>query len=111
MNFRVALGRRLDWLDTRIESGFSNFLFIDRRYRSHPVLRRVFSLARMHGYQSLLIEELEESSCQLLAEENVALRLRRADYKDSTTHRLSFWRCAPDAPSIPGRDFWFSAPS
>ena len=96
MNFRVVPGQRIDWLDTRIESGFSNFLFIDRRYRSHPVLRRIFSLARLLNYQSLLIEELSENTCQLLVEENAALRLRRPDYAGSTTHRLSFWRCAPD---------------
>ncbi len=52
MSMRAAPGRRLDWIDTRIEAHFSNFLFIDRRYRSHSVLRRLFSLARLHGYQS-----------------------------------------------------------
>lgn len=102
MNFRVAIGRRLDWLDTRIQSGFSNFLFIDRRYRSHPVLRRIFSLARLLQYQSLLIEEIVESDSALMGEENVALRLRRPDYERSVVHRLSFWRCLPDQTPAPG---------
>jgi len=101
MNLRAAPGKKLEWLDTRIESGFSNFLFIDRNYRSHPVLRRIFSLARLLNYQSLLIEELAENTCQLLTEENATLRLRRPDYEGSTTHRLSFWHCLPDQPAAP----------
>jgi len=101
MNFRAAPGTRLNWIDTRIESGFSNFLYIDLTYRSHPVLRRVFSLARSLGYRSLLIEEVKEDTCTLLAEENAALLIRRADFIRSTTHRLTFWRCAPDQPTGP----------
>lgn len=99
---RSARGTRIKWLDTRIESGFSNFLFIDREYRSHSVLRRIFSLARLHRYKSLLIEELHERTCATLAVENAALAVRRPDYVGSTTHRLSFWRCLPDQVSTPG---------
>ena len=99
MNFRAAQGNRIDWFDTRIDSGFSNFLFIDRLYRSHSVLRRILSLARLLGYKSLLVEEIIESKCALLAEENAALRLRSPDYQKSTVHRLSFWRCLPDQVS------------
>lgn len=101
MDFRAATGRRIDWIDTRIEGGFSNFLFIDRQYRSHPVLRRIFSLARQMGFQSLLIEEILENNCQLLAEESASLSLRRSDFSGSITHRLSFWRCLPDHPTSP----------
>jgi len=101
MSFRAAPGQRVDWIDTRIESGFSNFLFIDQRYRSHPVLRRIFSLARFHQYQSLMIEEIQEAACPLLGEENSVLRLRRSDYQGSTTHRLSFWRCVPERAASP----------
>ena len=104
MNFRIAQGSRVEWLDTRIEAGFSNFLFIDGRYRSHPVLRRIFSLARKLGYQSLLIEEIGEANCQLLTEENAAIRLRSPDFQVSTVHRLSFWRCPPDQMTDP-QDF------
>lgn len=96
MNFRAAHGIKLDWIDTRIESGFSNFLYIDRHYRSHSVLRRIFSLARVLGFQSLLIEELREDSCGVLAEENATLLVRRPDFTRSITHRLTFWRCAPE---------------
>lgn len=101
MNFRAAPGTRIAWIDTRMESGFSNFLYIDRHYRSHPVLRRIFSLARVVGYQSLLIERLEEDTCTLLAEENAALRIRRPDFANSVVHRLTFWRCSPDAAAAP----------
>lgn len=45
MNFREVKGRRLEWLNTRIEHNFSNFLLVDRRYRCNNVLRRIFSLA------------------------------------------------------------------
>ena len=96
MNFREAQGRQLEWLNTGIEHGFSNFLFVDRRYRSNNVLRRIFSLARKHGYRSLLIEEIAECDCSLLAEENAALRIRRPDFKFATAHRLSFFRCTND---------------
>lgn len=101
MNFRAAPGTRIDWIDTRIESEFSNFLYIDRHYRSHPVLRRIFSLARVLGYQSLLIERLDEHTCTLLAEENAALGIRRSNFVSSSVHRLTFWRCAPDAVAAP----------
>lgn len=101
MTLRSALGRRLDWLDTRVEAGFSNFLFIDKQYRSHPVLRRIFSLARLLSYKSLLIEDLTDNTCELLTDENRALSLRSSDYRNSTTHRLSFWRCLPDQVTAP----------
>lgn len=99
MDFRGAPGHRIDWLDTRIQAGFSNFLFVDREYRSHPVLRRICSLARKHNYQSLLLEELKEEECSSLANENAALAKRRSDYRGSTVHRLSYWRCLPDQVS------------
>jgi len=99
MSLRVAPGQRIDWHDTRIASRFSNFLFIDKYYRSHPVLRRIFSQARQHKFQSLLIESLSAATCPLLAAEDAALRVRRPDFKGSSTHRLSFWICPPDQPS------------
>ena len=101
MNFREAPGRVHQWLDTRISSGFSNFLFIDRHYRSHSVLRRIFSLARQQRFQSLLIEELSETDCSWLAEEDAALRIRRPDFTGSRVHRLSFWRGLPGQCSGP----------
>lgn len=99
MTFREAPGQFLDWLDTRSEVGFSNFLFIDQHFGSHPVLRRIFSLARQQGYRSLLLEKLDESSCGLLLEENEALSIRRPAFTGSEAIRLSFWRCAPWQPA------------
>lgn len=101
MNFREAKGRRLEWLNTGIEHGFSNFLFVDRRYRSNNVLRRIFSLARKHGYHSLLIEEIAEADCGLLAEENAALRSRQPEFQSAVVHRLSFFRCPNDRTPTP----------
>ena len=89
MDFRQASGRRPERINT--DHPFSNFLFVDSRYRSNPVLRRIFSLARKLNYKSLLIEEMCESDCDLLAEENRALSLRRPDFKKSTVQRLSFF--------------------
>lgn len=101
MNFREVKGRRLEWLNTGIEHGFSNFLFVDRHYRSHNVLRRIFSLARKHGHQSLLVEDISEADCSLLAEENSALRIRQPEFQSAVVHRLSFFRCQNDKTPTP----------
>ena len=89
MNFRQAKGTRLAWTDS--DHPFSNFLFIDKHYRSNPVLRRIFSLARKLKYKSLLIDEIAENDCDLLQAENRAIALRRPDFKKSVVHRLSFF--------------------
>ena len=57
VGFKSAKGSGLEWLPTGIQTGFSNFRFIDERFHSSPVLRRLFSLARKLGYESLVIEE------------------------------------------------------
>lgn len=101
MDFRSVQGTAIDWHDTRLESGFSNFHFVDRHYRSHSVLRRILSIARQHDYRSLLIEDIREADCALLAEENAALRTRCPSFQGSTVHRLSFWTCPPNAASGP----------
>ncbi len=102
MSLRLAGGKRLQWIDTRRESGFSNFLFVDQEYASHPVMRRIFSLARKHGFQSVLIEALHEANCATLAEENAALAKRQPDFTGSSVRRLSFLRSLPDQPTSPG---------
>ena len=101
MSFREATGRRLDWINTGIDQGFSNFLFVDQHYRSNPVLRRIFSLARKQNFLSLLIEEITEADCALLAEENAAIRLRKPNFANAVVHRLSFFRCVKDQPPAP----------
>jgi len=91
MNFREARGRLLRWDNTGFATGFSNFLFVDQHYRSDPILRRMFSQARKHGYQSVLVEEIAEADCALLAEENKALATRRPDFQKGEVHRISFF--------------------
>jgi cyanophycinase-like exopeptidase len=54
-NFRVAKGTQFEWIETGIDKGFSNFLYVDKHFHSSSVLRRIFSLARKLGYQSLVI--------------------------------------------------------
>jgi hypothetical protein len=101
MSMRQAEGTGARWLDTRVEAGFSNFLFIDRNYSAHPVMRRIFSLARKHGFQSVLIEDLEERNCPLLSEENEALAKRMPNFKDSKVQRLCFFRSPSDRDPAP----------
>ena len=101
MSFREATGRCLDWINTGTDQGFSNFLFVDQHYRSNPVLRRIFSLARKQNFQSLLVEDISEADCALLAEENAAVRLRKPSFEKSVVHRLSFFRGVKDQPPAP----------
>lgn len=119
MNFRQAIGKQFQRLDTGIESNFSNFVFVDQQYGSHPVLRRIFSLARKHQYHSLLVEEIAEADCALLAAENKVLAIRRPDFQRSEVHRISFFRSpinkAPAQPDFIGyvvfkRDFFAGQP-
>jgi hypothetical protein len=92
MNFRQAAGRQISWDNTGVETGFSNFSFVESKYGSNPVLRRIFSQARKHNYQSVLVEEIAEADCALLAEENQTLALRQPDFQKSVAHRISFFR-------------------
>jgi hypothetical protein len=103
MNFRQAKGNQIQWLDTGIDgkAPFSNFLFVDKNYDSDPVLRRILSQARKHKYQSLLEEEISESDCALLIEENQALAARRPDFQKSEVRRISFFRSPKDKPPAP----------
>jgi hypothetical protein len=96
MSFRSAPGKTVEWLETGLDRHFSNFLFVERNYGSDPVMRRVLSLARKLQYRSLLIEEISEADCPLLAEENAALRVRHPDYNGSNVHRLSFFKKPAD---------------
>ncbi len=101
MNFRETPGTQLKWIDTGIEKGFSNFLFIDQNYASNLVLRRVFSLARKLNFKSLLIDEISEAECGLLAIENKALAVRCQDFQKSVVHRISFFKCPAGPPPAP----------
>jgi hypothetical protein len=67
MNFREANGRQPTTENTGLDAGFSNFLFVDQHYGANPVLRRIFSQARKHNFQSVLVEEISEADCSLLA--------------------------------------------
>ncbi len=108
MSLRLAEGKRLRWVDTRLENGFSNFLFVDQYYAAHPVMRRIFSLARKRGFQSVLIEELDAANCPTLSEEDEALAKRQRDFTGSRVHRFAFLRGLPNQPVTEG-DFIGSA--
>jgi hypothetical protein len=91
----------MEWIPTGIQSGFSNFRFIDDRFHSSPVLRRLFSLARKLGYESLIIEEIQESDCQLFEEESVSLACRESRFQKSKVFRLLFLKCQPETEPQP----------
>jgi len=101
MDFRQTIGRQSQRLDAGIDDRFSNFLYVDQHYHSNAVLRRVFSLARKHGYCSLLVEEIAESDCALMASENGAIAVRQANYQRSDVRRISFFRSKSDRPPAP----------
>ena len=102
MSFRDADGKQIRHENTGFDTGFSNFQFVGQHYGDHPVMRRIFSLARKHTYQSLVVDEIPESDCALLAEENTALRVRRPDFQRSDVHRVSFFRCTKEQTHTPG---------
>jgi hypothetical protein len=98
--FREAEGALLQHIDTRIEAGFSNFVFVDRFFYSSPVVRRIFSIARKLGFQSLQMEEVRESDSGLFALENAALAKRFPNFTHSKVLRVSFFRTPPEKSPV-----------
>lgn len=94
--FGEAEGRPIEWVDTRIETGFSNFVYVDHHFHSSPVLRRIFSIARKLGFQSVLLEEISETHNSLLARENLALSERCPTFTDALLLRACFFRSGRD---------------
>ena len=92
MSFRTAIGRKVLHEDTGPEYSF--FQLVDAEFRSSVVMRRIFSLARKAGYGSIVVDEIEEADCPLLAEENAALRKRLPDYSYSRVRKVSFFTTA-----------------
>ncbi|MDP1579181.1 MAG: hypothetical protein Q8M02_02815 [Candidatus Didemnitutus sp.] len=97
-DFRSALGSDPTWQAT--DGTFSNFEFVDTRFASHSILRRILSLARKLKYQGMLEERILPANCFLLEEENAALALRLPDFRHSEVVRLSFFSC--NESSSPG---------
>jgi len=95
VRYREAPGTVKDWLSTD-KATFSNFRFVDERFRSHTVLRRILSLARKHQYQSILIESLQPDCCAEDAEESDALAIRCPKFSGSEVYRLSLFRGPPN---------------
>ena len=88
-DFRSAVGRHPRWHATGLP--FSNFEFVDTRFGSNSILRRILSLARKLGFEGMLEEEIVESDCALLAAENAILAIRLPDFQGATVTRLSFF--------------------
>lgn len=100
-NFRQAPAASDEWIDVRKSQGFSNFHFVDQDFFSSSQLRRILSLVRKHDYQSMVVEEIQESDCSLLQEENQALATRCPDFQTSRVRRLLFLNGQKD--SEPGK--------
>jgi hypothetical protein len=90
-NFRDAKALNTEWFDTEIGTGFSNFHFVDDKFSSSPVLRRIFSLARKLDFKSVVVEEIVEADCELLLEENESLALREPKFTSSKVFRILFF--------------------
>jgi len=94
-DFRSTSGSAPEWFST--DGTFSNFEFVDTRFNSDPILRRILSLGRKLSYKGLLIEEIRESDCALLAEENQALAVRLTSFRRGRAFRLSLFANADRA--------------
>lgn len=101
-SFREAVGTSLEWLATGIGHHFSNFRFVDERFHSCPVLRRVLSLARKLNYESLVVEEITPTNCEVLHEGCEALAVRDPSYSHSKAYRLLLLNCPKDTPPTEG---------
>lgn len=88
-DFRSAPGRSPAW--HRTSGAFSNFEFIDTRFGSHPILRRIFSSARKLRFGGLLVEQIAETDLDLLASENAAFARRCPDFRGAEVTRFSFF--------------------
>lgn len=93
--FGEAEGTPIEWVDSRIEAKFSNFVYVDHHFYSSPVLRRIFSIARKLDFQSVLLEEIREENSSLLARENLALAERCPTFTDARVLRAIFFRSRP----------------
>lgn len=89
-SFRLAPASSVEWIDVRKSQGFSNFHYVDQHFLSSSHLRRILSLARKHDYQSMVVEEIQESDCELFQQENEALAKRCSDFQSSRVRRLLF---------------------
>jgi hypothetical protein len=69
---------------------FSSFDFIEKHYGGEDSIRRIFSLARSHGADKLVVENI--SPIGILKEVQEDLQSLYPDYTSKGIHRLSFWK-------------------
>jgi hypothetical protein len=95
-DFRTTPGRNARWHEA--SGAFSNFEFLDRDFGSHPILRRIFSLARKLRFGGFFQETIHEPDCALLAEENHALAAFRPGFRTAEVTRFTFFTGTKKAP-------------
>jgi len=79
-----------------VESPFSSFKFVERRFSGRASVRRLFSLARSFGMQTLVVERIPARG--IIRDENDEIRTYVSDYRMRSLVRLSFWKTKFDRP-------------
>ncbi len=75
----------------RFEQPFSSFTYVDQKYGgANPAIRRLFSIARSHAAQTLMVEEIDPAG--IICDENGEIERLYADYQMKGLQRISFWR-------------------
>jgi hypothetical protein len=91
------VGQKQGFRKTDRATGHSNFGFLNDFLNGlslssyHRALLRVFSLARKHDYQSVLIDEIDSNDSAFLTEENRELVRIRPDFIESKVFKFSFF--------------------
>jgi len=78
------------WEIKHLKPPFSCFDLIEERFGDYDSIRRIFSLARSSGAESLIIEAIPPTG--IIAEENEDILTRYSDFQNSELVRLSFWK-------------------
>src|SRR6267143_6907315 len=73
-----------------IKAPFSNFDYVDKNFDGESAIRRLFSQARSHGSQTLVVENVKAEG--VVHSENREISRAYPDYKMTDLKRLSFWR-------------------
>jgi hypothetical protein len=69
---------------------FSNFKYFESHFLDLPSVRRLFSLARSFGMQTLVIEDIPAQG--IIKNENEEIKKYVRDYRMDGLQRLSFWQ-------------------
>ncbi|ADH86509.1 hypothetical protein [Desulfurivibrio alkaliphilus] len=83
----------------QLESPFSSFDFVEKRFGETNSIRRLFSLARSFSCQTLIVETIPVAG--IITEENEDILARYPDHRNDGLLRLSFWNVELSAKAHP----------